>query len=127
MTEAGQSTRVIMHIAGRTDWEAAQRAGEYRAASLAVQGFIHLSKPEQVIRVANALYRGRRDLVLLSIDPARLRAELRYEPPDHPADDQPPSGEVFPHLYGPLNLDAVIRAAAFAPGPDGLFALPADT
>lgn len=45
-------------------------------------------------------FAGRDDLVLLEIDPARLRAELKYEPA--------PDGELFPHVYGPLNIDAVV-------------------
>lgn len=87
------------------------------AAGYDVDGFIHLSTAEQVARVANARFAGARDLVLLCVDSGQLRAPLRYEVGDVGSD------EVFPHLYGALNADAVIRALPLAEGPDG-FALP---
>ncbi len=110
----------ILHITSRAAWEQAQREGAYRTDSLSAEGFIHLSKPDQVIRVANALYRGQPGLVLLHVDPARLHAELRYEAPVHPTASD--ASERFPHLYGPLNLDAVIKVTDLKPGADGLYA-----
>src|SRR5262249_43988759 len=74
------------------------------------------SQASQVARTANRFYLDvPGDLVLLVIDPGRLRAELRYE--DVPGAELP-----FPHIYGPLNIDAVIDARPFAAGPDGTFA-----
>ena len=105
----------ILHIATRAVWDAAQHAGEYRADSLSSEGFIHCSTPQQVLGPANAFYRGQLDLVLLVIDPAKLHAPLRYEVADH---------DLFPHVYGPLNLDAVINVVPFPPREDGAFALP---
>lgn len=102
---------LIFHMTARAAWQQAQRDGAYRAESLAQVGFIHFSGAEQVVRVANALYSGQGDLVLLVVDPARLKAELRYETPA----DMPPGGERFPHLYGALNLDAVLRVVDFPP------------
>jgi uncharacterized protein (DUF952 family) len=113
----------VYHLAARADWDAAGDAGAYRAASLDTEGFIHCSTATQVAGVANAFYRGRRDLVLLEIDPARLRSALRFESPAHPtgvSDAQ--SDERFPHVYGPIDLDAVVAATDFAPGADGRFA-----
>lgn len=109
---------MIYHIARAGDWRAALAAETYAADTLATQGFIHCSDREQVTRVADALFRGATDLVLLTLDPTRLAAETRYETGD------PPSSERFPHVYGPLNLAAVVGVAAFPPGPDGRFALP---
>ncbi|NTV63395.1 MAG: DUF952 domain-containing protein, partial [Oscillochloris sp.] len=91
-------------------------AGAYAADSLTSEGFIHCSTREQVLATAARFFAGRRDLLLLAIDPARLSAELRYEEGD--------LGVRFPHLYGPLELGAVIAAHPFAPGPDGAFHLP---
>jgi len=108
---------MILHIAHRDDWEAALAAGEYRAGSLATEGFIHCSTPEQVLIPANERYQGQRGLLLLVIDPNRLAADLVYE-------DCYETGMTFPHIYGPLNLDAVLRAVPFPPGPDGRFSLP---
>lgn len=68
--------------------------------------------------MANAYYVGARGLVLLCVDPARTGAELRFEPGVHEPDDR------YPHLYGPLDLDAVVDVVAFEPGPDGRFSLP---
>lgn len=108
---------MILHITHRPDWEAAQATGEYRADSLAAEGFIHCSTVEQVLGPANEFYRSQDDLVLLVIDPARLAAELVYE-------DSYQTGTAFPHIYGPLNLDAVTDVVPFPPRPDGTFELP---
>ena len=86
---------------------------------LATQGFIHTSRPHQLLRVANAIFKGQRDLVLLYIDPHAVSAEIKYEAP-------PGSQEAFPHIYGPLNTDAVIKVVDFLPDAAGLFTLPAD-
>jgi len=110
----------LLHATTRLEWQAALLDGVYRADSLAAQGFIHCSTDGQIVRVANAYYRNQHGLVLLVIDPDRLVPELRWEP----GADQP--GELFPHLYGPLNLEAVVRAVDFEPGADGSFALPPD-
>ena len=117
----------ILHATSRDSWSAALAGGEYRAESLAGEGFMHCSTAAQIIRVANMLFRGRRDLVLLVIDPQYLRAELKWEPPAHPSGvEAPPADDLFPHLYGPLNLEAVVGVLPFDPGPDGLFELPAE-
>jgi uncharacterized protein (DUF952 family) len=112
-------SRLIYHITSRRRWEAAQAAGVYRADTLDTQGCMHASHREQVLRVANARYRGQGGLVLLCIDPARVRPEIHEERGD------PASQERFPHIYGSLNLDAVEDAFPFEPGPGGTFALPA--
>ena len=70
---------VIYHITRKTDWEMALAAGSYAADSLATEGFIHCSTAQQVIATANRLFKGRRDLMLLSIDTDRVNAEIRHE------------------------------------------------
>jgi len=110
----------LYHIIGRDEWAEAKRLGRYAPDTYAVEGFIHLSQGHQLLRPANLIYRGRGDLSLLRIDPTRLSAAVLYEPGSHGEDD------VFPHLYGPLNLDAVIGIIPFPPNPDGSFDLPAD-
>jgi len=102
----------VVHICISDDWAAAQKAGEYRADSLESEGFIHFSKLEQAIDTANRYYSGRTDLLLLWVDAQKLAAELRWET-SH--------GDVYPHLYGPLNLDAVLGITNFNPDPDGAF------
>jgi uncharacterized protein (DUF952 family) len=109
---------VIYHIATASDWEQARRDGQYttstRGKTLAEQGFIHASAAGQVASVANLMYKGLPDLVLLVIDAERVVPEIRW-------DDVPGSDSPFPHIYGPLNPDAVIEARPFGPGPDGEF------
>lgn len=110
---------MILHITTAAEWEAAQALGDYRLDTLDTEGFIHCSTREQVLGPANAMYRGRADLVLLVIDPSRLAANLVYE-------DSHETGVLFPHLYGPLNLDAVTQVVPFPPRTDGTFELPPD-
>ncbi|GAA2119811.1 DUF952 domain-containing protein [Actinomadura alba] len=96
----------IFHIAERADWDAARAAGgpyeiSTRGRTLREEGFIHCSRDEaQAGEVLRAFYAGVGDLVLLEIDTARLDVPVRHEPAD---------GDVFPHIYGPLPLDAVIQ------------------
>lgn len=117
----------IYHITTRDAALAARSSGEYRPESLTREGFIHFSQRHQVLDVANAFYRGQANLVLLVVEPSRLKAELRYEAPAHPSvsSSAPGPENQFPHLYGPLNMDAVLEVVDFPPGADGLFSLPA--
>ncbi|HWN20523.1 MAG TPA: DUF952 domain-containing protein [Gaiellaceae bacterium] len=114
---AERSRQLITHIAERSEWETATGQGEYRPASLAGEGFVHASTAYQTLLPANLFYRGRRGLVLLAIDQARLRSEIRWEEPQ-------PTVEAFPHIYGPVNVDAVVTVTPFEPGADGSFELP---
>jgi len=117
---------IILHITTRADWDAAQAAGSYRPPSLTHEGFIHCSTPAQVIASANKFFRGRTDLVLLCIDEARVVPEVSYELPLAIGGvPDPRAGERFPHLYGPLALDAVIRVVLLPCDRDGGFTLPA--
>lgn len=90
---------MIYHITLPDRWHNASAAGEYRTASLETEGFIHCSEAGQVERSLNRFYRDEPEVLLLTIDPALLASELKYEP----AHD-----ELFPHIYGPLNIDAVV-------------------
>ncbi len=112
----------IYHIATASDWEQAQADGEYttstRGRTLAEQGFIHGSTADQVAPVANMIYKGLPDLLALVIDAERVRPEIRFEPV--PGWDEP-----FPHIYGPLNVDAVVTTRRLEPGLDGQFSFAA--
>jgi uncharacterized protein (DUF952 family) len=116
--------RRIYHITSKSAWDAAQSRGFYEVESLHTQGFIHLSKVDQVLRVANAIYTGQNDLILLEVDSSRLTAELRYEPPDTMISAEHQDEETFPHLYGTLNVDAVTQIHDFLPNTDSTFQLP---
>jgi len=113
----GPLENLIVHIAAGTDWDAAQPTTAYLPPRFEEEGFIHMSDPDQVHLPANALYSGRADLVLLWIDAERLEGELRYESAEQ-------DGVQFPHLYGPLNLDAVVAVTRLAPWEPGAFVLP---
>ncbi len=91
---------MIYHITTKQNWEEAKQKGEYTAASLFTEGFIHNSTESQVEGVLQRYYTGQKDLVKLYINESKLTAELKYEL-------APSVNEEFPHIFGPINLDAV--------------------
>ena len=107
---------MIVHITTERAWTDARAHGAYTADSLATEGFIHCSKPEQVVWVANQRFRGRADLVLLHIDPSRLDAKVVYE-------NLEGGEQLFPHVYGPIPVSAVVDVTPFRPSAGGTFAL----
>lgn len=113
---------MIYHIAYADDWEQALARGSYttstRGHTLAEVGFIHASTAEQVELVANAAYEGEAGLVLLVIDEEELESEVVYE-------EVPGAAEPFPHIYGPINVDAVVEVLPFEADSEGLFAFAA--
>lgn len=116
---------MILHITSRTEWADAQTRGEYIAPSLDTEGFIHCSTDKQVIHVADAFYRGRNDLVLLKIDEAQLKPELKWEAPVGPPAPGISESDSFPHIFGPINLTAVVSVLDLTPDSgQGTFSLP---
>ena len=116
---------MIFHITSRTDWEAAQAGGEYIAESLATEGFIHCSTISQVIPVANNFYKGQRDLVLLQIEPTLLSSTLKWEAPSGGTPPPGvPAGDQFPHVYGPINLNAVVNVIDLVRDAEGGWSMP---
>lgn len=116
---------LILHITSNDAWTSAQKVGQYVAPSLADEGFIHCSTSAQAVPVAEKFYKGQTELVLLVIDPARLSSDLKWEPPfDGAPPLGAPSADLFPHVYGPINLDAVTKVVKFAPNADGKWTLP---
>ena len=93
----------LFHLALKGDWEQARETGTYqwstRGMRLVEVGFIHCSWQEQVAKTFERFYADAGDVLLLEIDPTRLTAPLRA--------DAIPTGELFPHLYGPLPIEAV--------------------
>jgi uncharacterized protein (DUF952 family) len=111
-------TNLIYHITSRTAWSAELEQGIYSPDSLISDGFIHCSKMNQLLRVANNYYTNLHGLVILEIDTLQLNPKVRWEA----GTDKP--NELFPHIYGPLNSDAVVGVIDFEPGVDGKFLLP---
>ena len=101
---------MLFHITPRSEWELAVTRGSYAPASLASEGFIHLSTAEQWPRTLERWFPGRAGLVLLTIDPALLTHEVRFEPVH---------GDHFPHLFGPLDVKAVIAVTDLRVTDDG--------
>jgi len=108
---------MIFHIAQAAAWIAAQEKGQYEASSLASEGFIHCSDAHQVLEVAHRLFQNSQGLVLLTIDPQFLEADLRYENCEGGA-------EQYPHVYGAIPIAAVETVFPFVPNADGKFVLP---
>jgi uncharacterized protein (DUF952 family) len=106
--------RRIYHILGRAGWERARARGAHEPLSLETEGFIHCSTAEQVAGVAEAFDAGRPDLLLLHLDVMRIAPDIRYE-------GEP---EAFPHIYGPLDIAAVLHVQRYTAGEDGRFAAP---
>jgi uncharacterized protein (DUF952 family) len=107
---------IIFHITKRDAWTSAKAEGHYRTEMFPIEGFIHCSTADQVIQVADTRFRGQTGLVLLSIDTDRVNAEIIYE-------NLEGGSELFPHIYGELNIDAVVQVAEFEPGASGYFTL----
>jgi uncharacterized protein (DUF952 family) len=106
---------LIYHFCPEADWKAA--TGFYTAPSLTAQGFIHCSPRDHVHVPATLLARGRTDIVVLEIDESRVPAETIWEDGDPPA----PDGRQFPHVYGPIPVEAVVNVIPLPPDTDGGF------
>jgi uncharacterized protein (DUF952 family) len=115
---------MILHITTRKDWENAKLKGEYSAPSLLSEGFIHCSTLKQTVDTANIFFKGQDGLALLCIDEDKLKSECKYEDPTGGGQHDPTVGKLFPHIYGPINISAVIIVVDFPRNEDGFFTLP---
>ena len=93
---------MIYHVTTKQAWEEALRIGAYEAGSLVTEGFIHNSTLSQVPGVLNRYYKNQEGLVLLHIDESLLTSAVKYEL-------APSVNEMFPHIFGPINIDAVVN------------------
>ena len=108
---------IIYHLSTRAAWQAAAATGAYTADSLVSEGFIHCSTAQQVRATAARIFAGRTDLILLCVDSARVGMEIRYE-------NREGGDNLFPHIYGPLAVAAVVAVDDFPPRDDGCFDWP---
>lgn len=106
----------IFHITQRQQWQEAKSLESYRGDTLDSEGFIHCSTARQLVKVANRFFANQKHLVILLIDSDRVQSEVRYELAE--------VDELFPHIYGALNIDAVFQVIDLEPGEDGFFKLP---
>jgi uncharacterized protein (DUF952 family) len=103
---------LIVHLCQKSSWKEAKARGVYHAPSLDSEGFIHCSKAVQILDVANAFYRDVPDLVLLWIDPRNVDAQIYWERVEN---------QVFPHIYGELKIEAVVKVSDLRLDEDGYY------
>ncbi len=103
-----QQHATVYHIARAQDWELAQQTGKYKAASLASQGFIHAANQQQLEQLRQSgIFSTQQPWVVLSVDMLKLQPEVRFEAADDPPGFTAHAGELFTHIYGMINLDAI--------------------
>ena len=105
---------LIFHLTTTGEWKTHQNAGLYEPKTIEEQGFIHCCYGNQVGSIANRYFKGERDLLLIVIDLASLEAPVKKE-------EAGDNGEKFPHVYGAINIDAVIDKIKLEPDEDGTF------
>lgn len=105
---------LIYHFITQSDWDKAKTQNSYSPQSLAKEGFIHASTKEQILPTANRRFKGRKDLLILTIDTAKVIPKIIYE-------FSSGSGEKHPHIYGALSIDTVIEIRLLIPDRNSLF------
>ncbi len=93
---------MIYHITTLQDWELQKHQESFLPVDFHKEGFIHCCTAEQLPGVKERYFKGKRNLVLLLLDESRLKADLKFE--------SSTNNEKFPHLYGAINIDAVVEA-----------------
>ena len=93
---------MIFHVTDKESWDKAMLNDSYINPSLELEGFIHMSTQNQVAGVLERYFKNRTNLLLLHVDEQLVKAEIRYEL-------SPSLQEEFPHIYGAINLDAVVN------------------
>lgn len=93
---------VIYHVTTAADWRSAQQQGFYEHPSLKAEGFIHCSQEHQVVGVLERYFAGQVNLVKLVIDTDKLTSKFVF-------DWSPSTADTFPHVYGVINIDAVVE------------------
>jgi uncharacterized protein (DUF952 family) len=106
---------MLYHITSRDDWAEAEIEKIYQPPTLTTEGFIHLSTDKQLLAAANRFYKGKPDLLVVAINEKHLESDLRYAEAD---------GDSYPHLHGPLNMDAVVEVVALPINAKGEFEVP---
>lgn len=107
---------LVFHLVKKRTWQNLKKEGRYHPESLESDGFIHCSSGKNIEAVANRKFKGERRLLLIVINASLVEPELKYEEDEE-------SGTAHPHIYGPLNLDAVIDKIELHPEKDGRFSI----
>lgn len=106
---------IIFHIAQDENWQQTQLTKTYQTDNLGSAGFIHCSTKQQLVQVTNRFFAGQTELILLCIDTDLVQSPIKYE------ESEP--NQLFPHIYGALNLDAVVKVLTWNVGQNGQFSL----
>jgi len=109
----------VYHIASKEEWDKAQNGGEYTVPSLESEGFIHFSTLKQCSQTANLYYSSASSLLLLQISSKKLNSKMLWE--------KSRNEELFPHLYGALNIDAVEVIHNWSPEANGRYEEPSSS
>ena len=109
------NTDLLFHLTSKEEWKAYSKEGYINPESLTTEGFIHTSTGEQVEETANRIFKGREDMLLLVIDPLRIQEPIKHEKAEN--------GEVYPHIYGKISLDAIIDKLTLMPAKNGNFSV----
>jgi uncharacterized protein (DUF952 family) len=112
-----ENGNVILHVTPGSYWQHAKTDYYFYPDSLKKNGYISCATKEQVLGSAQFLYRDKLDQKVLIINPEKVKAQIVYE-------DTHNTGQTFPHIYGALNLDAIIKVIDFKPDSNGQFDLP---
>ena len=110
---------IIYHMTTKAAWAAVDAEQGFQPDSLGTEGFIHCSTITQILGVANGLYRGQQESIILCVEESLVAAEIIYE-------DCYETKQDFPHIYGPLMPSAVVGVVDFPCSADGSFELPAE-
>ncbi|MBC7902002.1 MAG: DUF952 domain-containing protein [Gemmatimonadaceae bacterium] len=92
---------IIYHLTTAAEWDAARKTGKYESPSLANEGFIHCSEQSQVAATLQRYFQGKENVLKLVIDTDKLSSPFIFE-------WSPSTADTFPHIYGPINIDAVV-------------------
>ena len=108
--------KLIYHLAQKDEWNQFSTSAEYSCSSLSDEGFIHCSEDEeQLLGVAHRLFAGETGLLALEVDTDLLTSPVKREPAR--------SGVIYPHIYGPIDLNSVSGTRRILAGGDGSFIL----
>ncbi len=104
----------IFHLVPEKKWKSSRKNSRYEPQSVADEGFIPCSTGDQIQNTANRLFKGERRLLLLVINASLVEPDIKYEKDET-------TGEIYPHICGPLNPDAVVDRIRLIPEEDGGF------
>jgi uncharacterized protein (DUF952 family) len=115
--QEGKMLMLIYILVRPSSWALAVDSGLFYERSLSNEGFIHASSWRQLDRVANHYFADTNELLLIGVDPAQVKPPIRWE-------ISASTGDRYPHIYGPLNVDATVILQTFQRSPNGRFELP---